>query len=103
MDLLSLRDQASNKLSGFSNNVAIHAHVDGWSDDQLIDYVSSFGFYTKKYIQQQLKFIRHPLWSTYVFTYFIGESLIKKKFGSRPSPKDFETLLTRPILPSDLY
>ena len=103
LELFFFRDQAWNKLSGFSNNVAIHAHVDGWSDDQLIDYVSSFGFYTKKYIQQQLKFIRHPLWSTYVFTYFIGESLIKKKFGSRPSPKDFETLLTRPILPSDLY
>jgi len=102
-ELLSLREQAWNKLSGFSNNIAIHAHVDGWSDNQLIDYVLSFGFYTEKYIRQQLKFIRHPLWSTYVFTYFFGEKLIKQKFGSRPSPKNFETLLTKPILPSDLY
>ncbi len=103
LELLSLREQAWKNLSGFSNNIAIHAHVDGWSDDQLIDYVLSFGFYSEKYIRQQLKFIRHPLWSTYVFTYFFGESLIKKKFGLHPSPKDFETLLTRPILPSDLY
>lgn len=103
LEILLAQNQAWDKLSGFYNNIAIHAHVDSWSDDQLIDYGLNFGFYTEKYIRQQLKFIRHPLWSTYIFTYFIGESLIKKKFGLRPSPKDFETLLTHPILPSDLY
>ncbi|MFX1575063.1 MAG: hypothetical protein ACFFB0_20185, partial [Promethearchaeota archaeon] len=103
IELLLLQGKAWDKLSGLFNNLAIHAHVDGWSDNQMVKYVLNFGFYPEKYIRQQLKFIRHPLWSTYVFTYFIGENLIKKKLGLRPSPKDFETLLTRPILPSDLY
>ena len=84
------------------NNLAIYAHEDGWSDDELVKYALDFGFTTEKEVRQSLKFIRHPLWSTYVFNYSFGETLIKEKFGSHPSPKDFKTLLTHPILPSDL-
>ncbi len=85
-----------------NNNLAIHAHVDGWTDDQLVKYGSDFGFRTKKSIRQSIKFIRNPIWSTYVFNYSYGADLIRKKYGNRPNPKDFEKLLTRPILPSDL-
>ena len=84
------------------NNLAIYAHEDGWSDDKLVKYALDFGFITEKEVRQSLKFIRHPLWSTYVFNYSFGETLIKEKFGPRPSPKDFKMLLTHPILPSDL-
>jgi hypothetical protein len=83
-------------------NLAIYAHVDGWTDDQLIKYGSDFGFRTKEKIMQSLKFIRNPIWSTYVFNYTYGAELIRKKFGMRPNPNNFKELLTRPILPSDL-
>lgn len=84
------------------NNLAIHAHVDGWTDDQLIKYGSDFGFRSKEKIKQSLRLIKNPLWSTYVFNYSYGAVLIRKKYGKRPNPKNFKELLTRPILPSDL-
>ena len=90
------------KVRGLLNNVAIHAHVDGWGDDDLVNYAMEFGFFTEKYIRQNLKFIRHPLWSSYVFTYSFGEMLIKRKFGPNPRPEDFKILLTHPALPSDI-
>ena len=84
------------------NNFAIHCYVDGWSDDQLVEYGASFGVFSDKYILPRLKFLKDPLWSTYIFNYSYGEDLIKKKYGDRPSAENFKTLLTQPILPSDL-
>ncbi|MFX1410926.1 MAG: hypothetical protein ACFFA6_11265 [Promethearchaeota archaeon] len=102
LDKLVAEREAIKKAYALLNNIAILAHVEEWSDDQLIKYVLNFGLITKKRLKQHLIFIHHPLWSTYVFNYFIGEMMIKKKFGQRPSPEDFKMLLTRPILPSDL-
>lgn len=90
------------KINTISVNLAILAYVDGWSDDKLVKYALDFELLTEKEIRQSLKFIRDPLWSTYVFNYSYGETLIKQKFGTRPSPEDFKMLLTHPILPSDL-
>ncbi|MFX0155653.1 MAG: hypothetical protein ACFE9Q_14115 [Candidatus Hodarchaeota archaeon] len=90
------------KINKLLNNLAILAYVNGWSDDKLIKYALDFELIMEKEIRQTLKFIRHPLWSTYIFNYSYGETLIKQKFGTRPSPKDFKMLLTHPILPSDL-
>jgi hypothetical protein len=102
IDALIAENEATKNLMALLNNLAIHAHVDGWSDDQLVEYGLDFGFIMEERLRQNLMFIRSPLWSTYVFNYFIGEMLIKKKFGDRPSPADFKKLLTQPILPSDL-
>ncbi|MFX1322106.1 MAG: hypothetical protein ACFFAQ_10730 [Promethearchaeota archaeon] len=102
LNALVAENEATKDLRALTNNLAIHAHVDGWSDDQLMKYGLDFGFIMKERLRQNLMFIRNPLWSTYVFNYFIGEMLIKKKFGERPSPSDFKKLLTQPILPSDL-
>jgi len=102
LDALVAESEATKNLRALINNLAIHAHVDGWSDDQLIKYGLDFGFVKEERLRQNLLFIRNPLWSTYVFNYFIGEMLIKKKFGEQPSPDDFKKLLTQPILPSDL-
>jgi hypothetical protein len=102
LEILIAENEARKNIMAFANNLAIHAYVDGWSDDQLVKYGLDFGFVTEERLRQNLMFIRNPLWSTYVFNYFIGETLIKKKFGERPSPADFKRLLTQPILPSDL-
>jgi len=85
-----------------ASNLAFHTHVDGWSDEKLVKYGSNFEIYTLKNIKKILQFIHHPIASTYAFNYYIGEMLIKKKYGERPSPSDFEQLLTNQFLPSDL-
>lgn len=85
-----------------TNNLAFHTHVDGWSDEKLVKYGLNFGILTENIIKHSLKFIHHPIASTYVFNYYTGEMLIKKKYGERPSPADFKQLLTHQFLPSDL-
>ncbi|MHA2127397.1 MAG: hypothetical protein ACXACO_19195 [Promethearchaeota archaeon] len=102
LELLVAQNIAWKKLSGFPGNLAILAYENGFSDKELIKYGLEFGFYNENRIKQQLKFIRDPLWATYIFTYFIGETMIKKKFGENPLPSDFKMLLTNPVLPSDL-
>jgi len=65
-----------------SNNLAFHAHIDGWSDEELVKYGLNFGIFPENNIIQRLKFIRHPIGSTYAFNYYVGEMLIKKKIWS---------------------
>jgi len=102
LDIIISQYRAQGNINKITNNLAILAHEDGWSDDELVKYALDFEFMTEKEVRQTLKFIRHPLWSTYVFNYSFGESLIKQKFGTHPTPKDFKMLLTHSILPSDL-
>ncbi|NVM34232.1 MAG: hypothetical protein HWN81_01470 [Candidatus Lokiarchaeota archaeon] len=102
LDVLIERYLGISKLPKLYNNLAIFAYEDEWSDDELVKYSLDFGFIPEENVRQILKFIRHPLWSTYIFNYSIGEALVKEKFGEHPSSKDFKLLLTHPILPSDL-
>ncbi|MFW9903669.1 MAG: hypothetical protein ACFFFH_05010 [Candidatus Thorarchaeota archaeon] len=103
-EVLIKRVKCLNELINLSGNLAIYAHVDGWTDDEIFDYCSrELNIpYTKERLHQWMKFIRNPLWAPYIFTYQYGEALIRRKFGEKPSPKDFSSLLTQPILPSDL-
>ncbi|MHA2202393.1 MAG: hypothetical protein ACW991_01770, partial [Candidatus Hodarchaeales archaeon] len=105
IEVLINRWKCMNELSSkLSCNLAIQAHVDRMTDDEIIDYCTRQLDipYSKKRISQWMKFIRNPLWAPYIFTYSLGEALIRRKFGEKPSPQDFSHLLTRPILPSDL-
>jgi hypothetical protein len=102
IEMLIERSKLYKNLNKFSSNLAIHRYADGWSNKELLDYMMQFELWTENECKERLKFISNPLWSTFIFTYSEGEKLIKQKFGERPSPQDFSTLLTRPILPSDL-
>jgi hypothetical protein len=103
LDIITQQYLAKKKSNIILSNLAILAYEEGYSDDELVKYSMDFEIFAEEDIRQNLKFIRHPIWSSYVFNYSIGETLIKNKFGHHPSPKDFETLLTHPVLPSDLY
>jgi hypothetical protein len=103
LDILTQQYLAQKKSNIILSNLAILAHEEGYSDDELVKYSMDFEIFVEEDIRQTLKFIKHPIWSSYVFNYSIGETLIKNKFGHHPSPKDFEFLLTHPVLPSDLY
>ncbi|MFX1389503.1 MAG: hypothetical protein ACFE9Z_05500 [Promethearchaeota archaeon] len=102
LDLIINYCQIQGELLKLLNNLAIHAHQDGWSDEELVKYALDFDLAPENLIRQRLQFIRHPLWSTYVFNYTYGEKLIKQNFGKNPSPEDFKKLLLNPFLPSDL-
>ncbi len=94
--------KAGYKAIGLRTNLSYHAHVDGWSEAELIKYGLQFGYYNKEELKQHLKFILNPFTATYSFCYTTGKQLIEKKFGEHPSPNNFKILLTQPLLPSDL-
>ena len=102
LEFLIERRKLSSELRKVYSNLSFLAHVEKWDHDQLIKYQTDFKFISETRAKAILKFIFDPLWDTYNFNYTIGEKLIKEKFGERPYPEDFRTLLTRPILPSDL-
>ena len=70
LDEIVYRYQVLAQVSLLWNNLAIYAHEDGWSDEELVKYSQNFGFVHEKNIRQILKMIRHPLWSTYIFKVF---------------------------------
>jgi len=56
----------------------------------------------KENIENHIKRLYDPVYSTTTFSYFIGPNLIINKYGEFPSVDNFYKLLTKPILPSDL-
>ncbi len=90
------------KLSLFAYNIAYHALINGWSEEKLIRYGTSFEIFRLENIKNRIKLLFNPVHSTTAFSYSIGSKLIINKYGRFPSVKDFRNLLINPILPSDL-
>jgi len=91
------------KLEQFSYNLAYHALLDKWSEEKLTRYATGFEIFSKEDINNRMKLLKDPLHSTTSFSYFLGSKLILNKFSEFPSVKNFINLLTKPILPSDLF
>lgn len=86
----------------FDYNAAYHKLIDKWSDDEVIEYLTSFEIYNNEMILNIVKTINNPVFAITSFTHQLGRNLIINKFGDYPSPKNFRYLLENPILPSDL-
>lgn len=85
----------------FQSNLAYHKHVNGWNDEDLLKYSRNFEIIPENAIQPILNLISDDLWAPYSIIYQ-GERLITEKFGFKPSPKHFKSLLINQTLPSDL-
>jgi len=94
--------QGKVKLSLFRYNFAYRALFNGWSEEKLIRYATSFEIFSQENIKNRIKSFDNPVHSTTDFSYNIGRKLIINKYGEFPSVKDFRDLLINPILPSDL-
>ena len=88
-------------IHGIFTNLAFHLHVDEWSEKKLFAFILQLGIYPESEIQGMINFVKDPMWKTYQLNYFVGERLIKRKYGQRLSPKDFTDLLVNSYLPSD--
>lgn len=85
----------------FESNLAYLKHVDFWSDNHLIEYAKSFEVFTDETIKGMIRFISDKIWAPYSLAYQ-GERLIVEKFGRRPTPNQFKSLLTEQVVPSEL-
>jgi hypothetical protein len=102
LDVLMMQNKVKVKTHLFLYNLAYYALIDGWSEERLIRYATSFEIFSQENIKNQLKLIFNPAYSTTVFSYNIGTNLIISKYGDFPKVKDFQNLLVTAILPSDL-
>ncbi len=102
IEALIAQGKVKGKLSLFWYNFAYHALIDGWSEEKLIRYATSFEIFSQENIKNRIKLFFNPVHSTTAFSYNIGSKLIINKYGEFPSVKDFRDLLINPILPSDL-
>lgn len=73
-------------LSAIRGNAAIRRHADGWSPEDVLDYLVTVGRLTPAVAAKRLEFIEHPLWRTYVFVYAEGEALLADWLDRVPEP-----------------
>jgi len=102
LDVIMAQNKVKGKIPLYLYNLAYHALIDGWSEERLIRYATSFGIFSQENIKNRIKLLLNPVHSTTAFSYNIGSRLIINKYGDFPSAKDFRDLLINPILPSDL-
>jgi len=102
LEVLMAQNRVRGKISLFWYNFAYRALIDKYSENQLIQYGSQFEIFSENDIRNQIKRFANPAYSKNAFTYNLGTKIIKQKYGEVPSIKDFQDLLIKPILPSDL-
>lgn len=101
LDRIIAQNQLKRELSRIESNLAYHKYVNQWSDDNIINYVKKFEFFTKVGINEMLKFVSDKNWAPYVFAYQ-GDSVITEKYGNPPSKENFRKILSEQTIPSDL-
>ncbi|MBY9009986.1 MAG: hypothetical protein KGD74_08995 [Candidatus Lokiarchaeota archaeon] len=102
LDNITNQYSVRNKMNLFVHNLAYHALIDEWSNEQLVRYATSFEILSKENVDNQIKLLNNPVHATTDFSYSIGSNLIVDKYGEFPSMDNFFDLLTKPVLPSDL-
>jgi len=102
LDSITNQYRVRKKLDLFLYNLAFHALIDEWSNEQLFRYATSFEILSKENIDNRIKFLSNPVHATTAFSYSIGRNQIIDKYGEFPSVDNFFDLLTKPVLPSDL-
>jgi hypothetical protein len=94
--------QASEALSGVSDNAALMLHVDGKSDEEVIAYLLKYSGRTRDEAKRSIRFLRHPLYRSYTYTYACGHALVKQLCERHDKVTVFKRLLSEPLTPTDL-
>jgi hypothetical protein len=97
---LALR-QATRVLRHVTGNAAILLHGEGWPDEDVLDYLQTYGLSSRERALKRLAGLKHPLWRTYFFTYTIGYDLIARA-AAGDKAAFFDRLLGQAVLPSTL-
>ncbi|MHA1459710.1 MAG: hypothetical protein ACTSQR_08630, partial [Promethearchaeota archaeon] len=68
----------------------------------MIQYGKNAELFNEAGLKMELKRLSTPAYSKNAFLYHLGTSVIRQKYGKKPSIKEFQNLLVNPTLPSDL-
>jgi hypothetical protein len=94
--------EALRQLRSVRGNAAILYHTGQLSSEQTIEYLQTYGLISLKRAEKSFRFITHPLFRSYIFTYTEGYDLISKATGAEDKTEVFLNCLTEQKLPSQL-
>lgn len=63
-------------------NAALMLHQQGRSLEEATAYRQRFGWMDERRASQSMKFVTHPLWQGYTFTYWAGGQLVKQAINA---------------------
>ncbi len=94
---------ATESLEGIAGNAAFLMYEQGASDEEVVKYYQKFGLTSEEGARRAVRFLRDPLFRSYVFTYFYGARLLDELISKR-GDQDlwFARLLTEPVTPSQI-
>jgi hypothetical protein len=95
-------EAAREKLRYVSGNAAILYNTGEYTPDQTIDYIQTYALSTRARSEKSFRFISHPLFRSYPFTYTQGYDLIAQAAQNEDKKALFLRLLTGQMLPSAL-
>jgi hypothetical protein len=93
-------DRATSDLASVRGNAAFMLHADGRDRREVAEYLQHYALQTPEEAEQRLSFLTHPLWRSYIFTYFYGERLLRKWLDRVGWKDGFRRLVSEPIYPS---
>lgn len=86
-----------------SGNAAILHHTGKLSADETVEYIQTYGLSSRPRAVQSFRFLTHPLFRSYTFTYTQGRALLQQAAAKHNNLEAlFGRLLTEQILPSYL-
>jgi hypothetical protein len=94
--------QAGEALGGVSGNAALMLHVDGKSEEEVIAYLLKYSGRARDEAERSIRFLRHPLYRSYTYTYSYGHELVTQLFKQQDKVTVFKRLLSEPLTPTDL-
>ncbi len=91
---------ARRRLGAVAANAALLLHEQGAPEAEVLAYLQRYSMGTAAEARQRLRFLSHPLWRTYIFTYYVGHDLLARWLARGNRRERFVTLLTTQIAPS---
>jgi len=98
---LVIEREAWRTIHGIHSNFAYHLFVEEWTEKELFSFLLNLGIYPERVIHNIIRLVTIPNWETFHFTYYVGENLIKKKYGQEISPENYKDLLVNSYIPSN--
>ncbi|MFX0114046.1 MAG: hypothetical protein ACFFB3_05830 [Candidatus Hodarchaeota archaeon] len=83
--------------------LAFLLYVDGYTTDETVKFALDHTHLTEERIRSYLKFIQDPLWRSYIFNYYLGESLVRDFAEKGDKRQQFQKLLQQQFWPSALF
>lgn len=90
---------ARRHMRALTANAALLLHEQGAPPAEVVAYLLRYGMGTAAEAEQQVRFISHPLWRTYIFTYYVGRDLLARWLARGNRHERFTTLLTEQLAP----